>query len=237
MDSGYGGSGSGNEQTSNSQWGKKQRRRHSTQQIQKLEAFFKECPYPDENQMLQLSRELALDPNQIKSWFQNKRTQTKAQHERAENSTLRSENERIQCENLAMKEALNNIICPTCDGPRLGEEEKHCNIQKLRMENSLLKKEHERMLNSYFSFMGKLPISLQMASLGVVSSLSVPGKQFFGQGKGGPPIDPEQISRSSQNITSPFQLTELQEMEKSIIIGTNIQIGHSSDFNDHLIFH
>ncbi|XP_022869162.1 homeobox-leucine zipper protein ROC8-like [Olea europaea var. sylvestris] len=156
--------------------------------------FFKECPYPDENQMRQLSRELALDPKQIKFWFQNKRTQAKAQHERAENITLRSENERIQCENLAMKEALNNVICRTCGGPRLGEEEKQCNIQKLRMENYLLKKEHERKLNSYSSFMGKLPTSLQAASLGVRSPLNVPGKQFFSQGMEGRPIDPEQIS-------------------------------------------
>lgn len=39
--------------------------------------FFKECPHPDENQRRQLSRELGLDPKQIKFWFQNKRTQKK----------------------------------------------------------------------------------------------------------------------------------------------------------------
>ncbi|CAA2982367.1 homeobox-leucine zipper ROC8-like [Olea europaea subsp. europaea] len=42
-----------------------------------VDSFFKECPYPDENQTRQLSRELALDPKQIKFWFQNKRTQAK----------------------------------------------------------------------------------------------------------------------------------------------------------------
>ena len=39
--------------------------------------FFKDCPHPDENQRRQLSRELGLEPRQIKFWFQNKRTQTK----------------------------------------------------------------------------------------------------------------------------------------------------------------
>ncbi|KAL2521930.1 Homeobox-leucine zipper protein HDG11 [Forsythia ovata] len=220
MNSGYGGSGSGDEQTSNPRRGKKTCHRHSTQQIQKLEAFFKECPHPDENQRRQLSRELALDTKQIKFWFQNKRTQTKAQHERADNSTLRSDNERIHCENLAMKEALNNIICPDCDGPRLGEEERQRNLQKLKMENALLKEEHGRMLNIHSSFMGKLPISSQKQSLGIGSSLSVPGKQIFGQESGGPPLDPEQMSQSSHKLTSPYQLREIQEMEKSIIIET-----------------
>ncbi|XP_073015699.1 protein FAR1-RELATED SEQUENCE 5-like [Primulina eburnea] len=35
------------------------------------------CPHPDENQRQQLSRELSLDPTQIKFRFQNKRTQNK----------------------------------------------------------------------------------------------------------------------------------------------------------------
>ena len=39
--------------------------------------MFKECPHPDENQRMQLSRELGLEPRQIKFWFQNRRTQMK----------------------------------------------------------------------------------------------------------------------------------------------------------------
>lgn len=39
--------------------------------------MFKECPHPDEKQRLHLSRELGLDPRQIKFWFQNRRTQMK----------------------------------------------------------------------------------------------------------------------------------------------------------------
>ncbi|CAI9758118.1 unnamed protein product [Fraxinus pennsylvanica] len=141
MNSGYGGSGSGNEETSNSRRGRKPTHQHSIQQIQQLEAFFKECPKPDENQRVQLSRELALQPNQIKSWFQNKRTQMKARRERADNGTLRSENERMRCENLAMKEALSNIICATCVASHLDVEARQRNLLKLRMENALLKEE------------------------------------------------------------------------------------------------
>jgi hypothetical protein len=39
--------------------------------------MFKECPHPDENQRMHLSRELSLEPRQIKFWFQNRRTQMK----------------------------------------------------------------------------------------------------------------------------------------------------------------
>ena len=39
--------------------------------------MFKECPHPDENQRAALSRELGLEPRQIKFWFQNRRTQMK----------------------------------------------------------------------------------------------------------------------------------------------------------------
>ncbi|OWM64362.1 hypothetical protein CDL15_Pgr020328 [Punica granatum] len=110
MNSGSGSGCSGDEQesTSSAGKGKKSYHRHNSHQIQQLEAFFKECPHPDENQRRQLSRDLGLEPKQIKFWFQNKRTQTKAQSERADNSTLRAENERIYSENLAIKEALKN---------------------------------------------------------------------------------------------------------------------------------
>lgn len=39
--------------------------------------FFKECPHPDDKQRKELSRELGLEPLQVKFWFQNKRTQIK----------------------------------------------------------------------------------------------------------------------------------------------------------------
>jgi homeobox-leucine zipper protein len=43
--------------------------------------MFKECPHPDENQRAALSRELGLEPRQIKFWFQNRRTQMKVRTE------------------------------------------------------------------------------------------------------------------------------------------------------------
>lgn len=40
-------------------------------------SFFKQCPHPDDKQRKELSRELGLEPLQVKFWFQNKRTQMK----------------------------------------------------------------------------------------------------------------------------------------------------------------
>lgn len=62
------------------------------------------------------------------------------QHERADNCALRSENDKIRCENIAMREALRNAICPTC-GSTQEAEDSYFDEQKLRMENARLKEE------------------------------------------------------------------------------------------------
>ncbi|KAJ0922392.1 putative transcription factor homeobox-WOX family [Helianthus annuus] len=142
---GSGGSGRGSHNDSDK---KKRYHRHTALQIQILESTFKECPHPDEKTRMQLSRELDLAPRQIKFWFQNRRTQMKVfythflvlgswwcvsvvqeftpyfyfyvgTHERADNCALRVENDKIRCENIVIREALKNLVCPTCGGPRL----------------------------------------------------------------------------------------------------------------------
>lgn len=66
--------------------------------------------------------------------------QIQAQHERADNCSLRAENDKIRCENIAIREALKNIICPSCGGPPL-HEDSYFDDQKLRLENAQLKEE------------------------------------------------------------------------------------------------
>ncbi|XP_027366414.1 homeobox-leucine zipper protein MERISTEM L1-like [Abrus precatorius] len=135
---------SGDDQDPNQRPKKKRYHRHTQHQIQEMEAFFKECPHPDDKQRKELSRELGLEPLQIKFWFQNKRTQVKAHQERQENSILKSENEKLRAENNRYKEALTNTTCPNCGGPAaLGEmsfDEQH-----LRIENARLREEIDRM--------------------------------------------------------------------------------------------
>ncbi|KFK35314.1 hypothetical protein AALP_AA5G268200 [Arabis alpina] len=146
---------------------KKRYHRHTPKQIQDLESVFKECAHPDEKQRLDLSRRLNLDPRQVKFWFQNRRTQMKTQIERHENALLRQENDKLRAENLSVRESMRNPMCGNCGGPAiLGEismEEQH-----LRIENSRLKDELDRVCSLTGKFLGSSnPIPDSSLVLGV----------------------------------------------------------------------
>lgn len=86
-----------------------------------------------------------------------------AQHERADNSTLRAENDKIRCENVAIREALKNVICPSCGVPPPLTEDSYYDDQKLRLENAQLKEELDRVSSIAAKYIGR-PIS-QLPSL------------------------------------------------------------------------
>ncbi|XP_044503747.1 homeobox-leucine zipper protein ANTHOCYANINLESS 2-like isoform X3 [Mangifera indica] len=142
---------------------KKRYHRHTPQQIQELEALFKECPHPDEKQRLELSKRLCLETRQVKFWFQNRRTQMKTQLERHENSLLRQENDKLRAENMSIRDAMRNPICTNCGGPAIiGDislEEQH-----LRIENARLKDELDRVCALAGKFLGR-PISSLSTSI------------------------------------------------------------------------
>ncbi|KAK4347026.1 hypothetical protein RND71_033365 [Anisodus tanguticus] len=149
---------SGDDQDPNQRPNKKKRyHRHTQHQIQEMESFFKECPHPDDKQRKELGKRLGLEPLQVKFWFQNKRTQMKAQHERSENSQLRNENDKLRSENIRYKEALSNATCPNCGGPAaIGEmsfDEHH-----LRIENARLREEIDRISGIAAKYVGGKPI-------------------------------------------------------------------------------
>ncbi|KAE8675568.1 putative KOM [Hibiscus syriacus] len=89
------------------------------------------------------SRRLGLEGNQIKFWFQNRRTQMKTQFERHENVILRQENDKLRAENDLLKQATTTPVCDGCGGPTVPGEisyEQH----RLRIENTRLKDELSR---------------------------------------------------------------------------------------------
>ncbi|XP_010469602.1 PREDICTED: homeobox-leucine zipper protein HDG3-like [Camelina sativa] len=120
---------------------KKKYNRHSQYQIQEMEAFFKECPHPDDKQRRDLGRQLGLAPVQIKFWFQNKRTQNKNHQERCENTELRSLNSKLRSENERFREAVFLALCPKCGGKTaIGEmsfEEHHLRIVNARLNEEI----------------------------------------------------------------------------------------------------
>nr|GEV86682.1 homeobox-leucine zipper protein meristem L1-like [Tanacetum cinerariifolium] len=175
---------SGDEQDPNQHPNKKKRyHRHTQHQIQEMESFFKECPHPDDKQRKELGRRLTLEPLQVKFWFQNKRTQMKAQHERHENTQLRNENEKLRSENIRYKEALANATCPNCGGPAaIGEMS--FDEQQLRIENTRLHEEIDRISGIAAKYVGKPMLSYpSMPSQGPTRSLDL-GVANFGPQQG-----------------------------------------------------
>ncbi|KAF8379038.1 hypothetical protein HHK36_028465 [Tetracentron sinense] len=163
---------SGDEQENDQQPKKKRYHRHTIRQIQEMEALFKECPHPDDKQRMKLSHELGLKPRQVKFWFQNRRTQMKAQQDRSDNVILRAENENLKNENFRLQTALRNVICPNCGGPAiLGEmsfDEQH-----LRLENARLKDELERLSSIASRYSGRPIHSLGGAPPILIPSLDL----------------------------------------------------------------
>ncbi|XP_054825439.1 homeobox-leucine zipper protein HDG5 isoform X2 [Prosopis cineraria] len=135
---------SGNEQDSEQPAKKKRYHRHTARQIQEMEALFKECPHPDDKQRMKLSQELGLKPRQVKFWFQNRRTQMKAQQDRTDNVILRAENENLKNENYRLQAALRNVMCPNCGGPAMMGGDLGMDDHQLRLENARLREELDR---------------------------------------------------------------------------------------------
>ncbi|KAI8530510.1 hypothetical protein RHMOL_Rhmol11G0064700 [Rhododendron molle] len=173
---------SGNEQETDQQQQqpppkKKRYHRHTARQIQEMEAMFKECPHPDDKQRMKLSQDLGLKPRQVKFWFQNRRTQMKAQQDRQDNVVLRQENDNLKTENYRLQAALRSIMCPNCGGPAMLGDMAY-DEQQLRLENARLKDEFERVccLASRYSgrpiqAMGEAPPPLLPPSLDLDMSI------------------------------------------------------------------
>ncbi|KAJ9552887.1 hypothetical protein OSB04_016932 [Centaurea solstitialis] len=231
---GSGGSGGSHHHESSSDK-KKRYHRHTALQIQILESTFKECPHPDEKTRMQLSRELGLAPRQIKFWFQNRRTQMKAQHERADNCALRAENDKIRYENIVIREALKNLVCPTCGGPPIGED-CYFDEQKLRFENAQLKEELDRVSSIAAKYIGRPMSQLPPVQPIHMSSLDLSMATAYGGGStanrmammnsAGPSLDLDLLtgsaigasSSSSINPDPPFHgSVHLSDMDKSVI--------------------
>ncbi|CAH2059798.1 unnamed protein product [Thlaspi arvense] len=177
---------------------RKRYHRHTQHQIQEMEAFFKECPHPDDKQRKDLGRQLGLDHLQIKFWFQNKRTQNKNHQERHENTHLRGENSTLRADNHRMREAVASALCPKCGGhTAVGEmsfEEHH-----LRLENDILIDEIRQMSAVAAKYTGKK----------VMSYPQIPA-QPFDQGTGG------HVYASMVNF--PMKVTGVTDADKPKII-------------------
>ncbi|XP_074294206.1 homeobox-leucine zipper protein HDG1-like [Silene latifolia] len=151
----------GGSQNTNASATKKAKRkryhRHTPQQIQELENFFKSIAHPDEKQRLELGRRLGLEGRQVKFWFQNRRTQMKTQIERHENVSLKQEYDKLRLENGALKDAMRNPTCQDCGGAVIMGEVS-MQDHELKIENERLKDELIRVTAMAEKFLGR-PVS------------------------------------------------------------------------------
>ncbi|KAJ8444165.1 hypothetical protein Cgig2_030985 [Carnegiea gigantea] len=91
------------------------------------------------------------------------------------NNVLRSENDRVRRENIAIQEVLKKMICPSCGSPPLAEEESMQSLEKLRQENLELRQEFDRVSTVLANYMGRQG-----------SAFDKPNASGAGQGSGNP---------------------------------------------------
>ncbi|KAL0444103.1 UNVERIFIED_CONTAM: Homeobox-leucine zipper protein ROC7 [Sesamum latifolium] len=143
-----------NNSINNQELKRKRYHRHTPEQIQEMEAFFKQHPHPNNKQRKELSDKLGLEPLQVKFWFQNKRTQLKTWHERHKNSHFRTENNELRAENMRCREALSNAHCRAC-GRAIAVAGMSSNEHSLRVENAQLREQIEYLAAILAKFVGK----------------------------------------------------------------------------------
>lgn len=139
------------------------------------------------------------------------------QHERADNVALRSENDKIRCENIAIREALKNVICPSCGGPPVTEDS-YFDEQKLRMENAQLKEELDRVSSIAAKYIGRPISQLPPVQPIHISSLDLSMGSFGGHGIGGPSLDLDLLPGSSSSLPHlPYPPIVISDMDKSLM--------------------
>ncbi|KAH0921775.1 hypothetical protein HID58_021793 [Brassica napus] len=147
------------------------------------------------------------------------RLESYAQHERADNCALKEENDRIRCENIAIREAIKHAICLNCGDAPL-HEDSYFDEQKLRIENAHLREELEKVSSIAAQFMGR-PLSHLPPLL---NPMHVSPLELF---HSGPSLDFDLLPGSSSSSmavpTLPSQPNlVLSDMDKSLM--TNIAV-------------
>ncbi|KAG6534433.1 hypothetical protein ZIOFF_008319 [Zingiber officinale] len=154
----------------------------------------------------------------------------KAQQERTDNCLLRAENDKIRCENIAMREALKHVICPSCGGPP-SNEDSYFDEQKLRMENARLKEEVNYVASlppcyqlqlDHVSSMASKYLGRPITQLPPVQPLSISSLDLSVGGYSNPGLSPsldlDLLCRSSSSAFPYAFPTATSELEKPLMV-------------------
>ena len=140
--------------------------------------------------------------------------------ERHENSLLRQANDKLRAENMSIREAMRNPMCSSCGGPaiisEISLEEQH-----LRIENTRLKDELDRVYTLAGKFLGRPITSLPNSSLeiGFVGlNNSLPSTLPLGQDFGMVSMSPPSITRGTNMVTNTNSNGFDRSMERSMFL-------------------
>ncbi|KAH0875798.1 hypothetical protein HID58_073160 [Brassica napus] len=128
--------------------------------------------------------------------------------ESADNNALKAENDKIRCENIAIREAIKHAICPNCGSPPVNEDP-YFDEHKLRIENAHLRDDLERMSTVASKYMGR-PISSHLSTLHPlhISPLDL--------SMTGPSLDFDLLPGSSMH-SQPNNLATISDMDKPLM--------------------
>ncbi|TVU34851.1 hypothetical protein EJB05_16705 [Eragrostis curvula] len=143
--------------------------RLTSSQSEILEGFFSLCAHPTEKQRKKLTETTGLTDNQVKFWFQNKRTHVKHLSGKEENYQLKVENEILRAENNKLKQAKRTIFCPRCPSEP-GQLQIFQELQRLKSQNEWMQQEVSR-LNS--------ELAMSSSSLSRASQLEFSSENVF----------------------------------------------------------
>ncbi|KAF1002210.1 hypothetical protein AG4045_018553, partial [Apium graveolens] len=122
--------------------------------------YYKEDTHPNQLKRNEIAQALGMEPNQIRYWFQNKRSQVKNQSTREKNETFQSENDNLRAQIQYFTEVLSNKNCQECgwaeenilrsENIRLREEFFFLKVTSSTEGKRRILKVAERMANNFF---------------------------------------------------------------------------------------
>ncbi|XP_072151392.1 homeobox-leucine zipper protein ROC6 [Setaria viridis] len=124
---------------------KRGKNRFTAKQIEQLESLFQVSAHPDDPTRQELADKIGLEARQVKFWFQNRRTKTKAKAVGDQNKDIKQENAQLHAENMKLQQTL---ACGRCRDPtehkwHLLNENARLKDTKRRAQEYLIKLIHD----------------------------------------------------------------------------------------------
>ncbi|KAH7844654.1 hypothetical protein Vadar_030272 [Vaccinium darrowii] len=168
--------------------------------------------------------EMSCEEHQLR--MENSRLREEMQHERHDNTQLRNQNDKLRMENMRYRDALSSSSCPSCRGPTaLGEMS--CEEHQLRMENSRLREEIDRMAAIAAKYVGKPVLNYPVVSPPVTPrsvELGNFGGELYGAGDPLRPTGGSIVDHIGKQIVVELAVAAMEELMQMAQMGEPLWI-------------